>query len=55
MCGFCHRNYPCHNGNTDGHPLLEGVLMAWYNMLFVKVLLISNKRVDNIGLYCYVC
>gem|GEM_PF-7080891 len=27
---------------------LKGVLMAWYNMMFVKRLLISNKGAENI-------
>ena len=49
MCGFYHRNYAWHSGNTEGHPLFEGVLNAWYNMLFVKRLLISNKRVENMA------
>ena len=41
-------NYAWHSGNTDGHPLFEGVWDIGYNMLFVKGLLMSNKGVEKI-------
>ena len=49
-----HGNYAWHSGNTEGHPLVEGVLAAWYNMLFVKRLLMSNKGGENI-VYIVLC